>query len=199
MIKAVVALLLLQPIQCGMVLAADLDYNVSIDAWSKQTGIVVTDTGKTWVLERIANKFQGEAKTAGFDPVLVDKFSMAMNGTGQVAISDRTLVAITGGGMKVDLNIENPAQLAMANRLADFRFVSFPLEIAPLIKIKVEPIPPRDYVVFINGQKMPDSEKNEYKPRPGHVSVRVTRPTKHDCIWEAELEEKDVKEIPCKM
>lgn len=189
----------MQPIQCSTVLAADLDYNVSIDAWSKQNGIVVTDSGKMWVLQSIASKFQDEAKTAGFDPVLVDKFSMAMYGTGQVAISDKTLVAITGAGMKVDLNIENPAQLAMANRLADFRFISFPLEIAPLIKIKVEPIPPRDYVVFINGQKMPDSEKSEYKPRPGHVSVRVTRPTKNDCIWEAELEENDVKEVPCTM
>jgi hypothetical protein len=57
------------------------------------------------------------------------------------------------------------------------------LERFPTIRIVVQPTPPRDYSVSINGEDCPATEKSLYKVPAGVIEVRVERPGKPPCVW----------------
>ena len=77
--------------------------------------------------------------------------------------------------------------------------VSMRLERMPRVKVVVEPVPPRDYVIQINGEEVPVTERGEYGVDPGLVKVKVTRTGKADCQWEGELNHGDEHPLNCKM
>jgi hypothetical protein len=45
----------------------------------------------------------------------------------------------------------------------------------PIIHLVVSPVPPRDYLVTINGTTYEPSEESKYGVRPGAVELKVTR------------------------
>src|SRR5262249_1648267 len=67
------------------------------------------------------------------------------------------------------------------------------------IKINVEPVPPRDYAVVINGENCPATEKGEYKVMPGESTVKVTRPPKPSCDWSGSIAEGATQLVACKL
>jgi hypothetical protein len=67
------------------------------------------------------------------------------------------------------------------------------------IQIKVNPVPPRDYSVTINGESCPATEKGEYKVMPGNSTVKVTRPTKPSCDWSGSIAEGGVQLVACSL
>jgi hypothetical protein len=57
------------------------------------------------------------------------------------------------------------------------------LEMFPNIRLVVQPVPPRDYIVEINDERYPATESGLYGVAPGTVKVRVLRGTKPPCSW----------------
>jgi hypothetical protein len=59
----------------------------------------------------------------------------------------------------------------------------------PIIKLDVEPVPPRDYVVSINGQTVETTERSEYAVAPGtFVVMLVTRAKYAPCAWSGRVD-----------
>jgi hypothetical protein len=67
----------------------------------------------------------------------------------------------------------------------------------PTIRLIVQPAPPRDYRVAINGEDCPATERGLYKVPAGPVMVRVVRTGKPPCVWNGNLEEGRTQEVPC--
>jgi hypothetical protein len=61
----------------------------------------------------------------------------------------------------------------------------------PDIKIVVQPRPPLDYAVEINGSSYPATEKSLYGVAPGFTKVRITREGKNPCVWEGIVTDKE--------
>jgi hypothetical protein len=73
------------------------------------------------------------------------------------------------------------------------------LERFPILHVVVEPIPPRDYVILINGERQVATEESKYAVGRGkRTSVRVTRAGRPPCIWGPKLVEDD-EEILCSL
>jgi hypothetical protein len=58
------------------------------------------------------------------------------------------------------------------------------LDTWPTIKLVVMPVPPRDYVVMLNGSRKNATEQSEYiVPRGTVVELVVSRPDMKPCEW----------------
>jgi len=53
----------------------------------------------------------------------------------------------------------------------------------PTLHLVIEPVPPRDYSIEINGAIYPVTDASMYGVAPGSVKVRVYREGKSPCIW----------------
>lgn len=53
----------------------------------------------------------------------------------------------------------------------------------PTIQLTVNPSPPRDYQVKINGEECPATEQGRYAVAPGDIVVSVTRTGRPECAW----------------
>jgi hypothetical protein len=71
------------------------------------------------------------------------------------------------------------------------------LENFPTIRLIVQPAPPRDYSVAINGEDCPPTERGLYKVPSGLVQVRVERAGKPPCVWSGRLTDGRTQEVPC--
>jgi hypothetical protein len=71
------------------------------------------------------------------------------------------------------------------------------LERFPILHVVVQPVPPRDYVIVINGERQVATEESKYAVERGRrTNVRVTRVGRPPCIWGPKLVEDD-EEIQC--
>ncbi|MCJ2079888.1 hypothetical protein [Methylobacterium sp. J-090] len=67
------------------------------------------------------------------------------------------------------------------------------------IQIKVRPLPPRDYIVTINGRSYPASERSIYAIPPGIVQISVSRKGKHPCQWAGAVGTEGDKVLDCRL
>ena len=78
-------------------------------------------------------------------------------------------------------------------------FSFFLLQSYPTVHVVVDPVPPRDYKVSINGDDCPPTEKGVYKVPSGNVQVSVTRPNKTPCSWTGNLSDGREQLIQCSL
>jgi hypothetical protein len=71
------------------------------------------------------------------------------------------------------------------------------LERFPTIHLVVQPAPPRDYSVAINGEDCPATERGLYKVPFGSVEVRVVRTGRPPCVWSGKLVDGRTQEVSC--
>ena len=74
---------------------------------------------------------------------------------------------------------------------------SFWIERFPTIRLVVQPTPPRDYRVSINGEDCPPTERGLYKVPIGATNVRVERSGKASCLWSGTLVDSRTQEVLC--
>jgi hypothetical protein len=74
---------------------------------------------------------------------------------------------------------------------------SFWIERFPTIRLVVEPTPPRDYIVSINGEDCPPTERGLYKVPIGATNVRVERSGRAPCLWSGTLVDSRTQEVLC--
>jgi len=90
----------------------------------------------------------------------------------------------------------------MVNYLLSFRSVQSAtafFEKYSTIKLIVNPAPPRDYKVIVNGEECPATEAGTYKVMPGESVVNATRPSKPQCEWHGPIAPGAVQEVNCSL
>src|SRR5262245_34351879 len=76
--------------------------------------------------------------------------------------------------------------------------VGFYIRTYPRVQLDIQPVPPRDYKVLINGEQCPATMESQYAIRSGKVSVVVTRDPKPPCRWEGMLTSGAVQVVTCR-
>ena len=67
------------------------------------------------------------------------------------------------------------------------------------IKLEVQPAPPRDYKVVVNGEECPATEEGVYKVLPGDSSINVSRPNLPVCQWRGPLTAGQTRVVNCRL
>jgi hypothetical protein len=67
------------------------------------------------------------------------------------------------------------------------------------IKLVVQPAPPRDYKVVVNGEECAATDAGVYKVMPGESAINVTRPSKPQCEWHGPIATGATKEVDCSL
>jgi hypothetical protein len=67
----------------------------------------------------------------------------------------------------------------------------------PTIHLIVQPIPPRDYSISINGEDCPATERSLYKVPVGPTTVRVERSGKAPCLWSGTMMDNRTQDVSC--
>jgi len=92
---------------------------------------------------------------------------------------------------------EAKAEAAQGRPTLNLTILNGWLERFPTIHLSVQPVPPRDYNVTINGEDCPSTERGLYKVPFGHVEVRVERTGKPLCQWNGQLTDGRTQEVAC--
>jgi hypothetical protein len=71
------------------------------------------------------------------------------------------------------------------------------VRLLPVIHVVVSPVPPRDYVVDINGKEYPASVESKYGVRPGLVVLIVRRKSLKPCVHKIVVEKNET--VRCKL
>lgn len=182
--------------------AEDLKYRVSADdfitEWVNTTGIIVTPQARDVVWKAISVGIESQAKDAGLDAGKAQALAALMADAGYVAV-------VPGGEYGFWSNGTSKFAVGSLNEFESFVAVSKYSNVVniiykrPRIKIRVKPIPPRDYKITIDGHPVDSTELSEYVVNEGTVSVVVTRKDRKDCLWEGELALGEVKDVSCRL
>jgi hypothetical protein len=99
---------------------------------------------------------------------------------------------------KSRVRLENSEQLvAVANSVAFTSYAGF-LQQFGTVRLVVQPVPPRDYKVIINGEVCPATKLSLYKVLPGAAAVEVNRIGKTSCSWVGQIPSGGEQVVECK-
>ena len=124
------------------------------DAWTVQTGIYVPVSVRQHYFREMTTQVAAT----------VDKFGGSSNVLA-------TIQSHTFG--KADTTAIDKA--AVANQMATTHNVGLWLQKFPTIRVIVQPTPPKEFLLTINGEACPATEKAMYRVPAGTVTVRVWR------------------------
>ena len=168
--------------------AQEIDGTEALRAWERETGVYVTKAAKDRFPSYQASTFADSAPAYGFQNP--EKIAAAMSRGSKLQIEPSN----TFGKQKVltdDIGqrslIGDERQYAYVLSLFSFPTVASFLEKFATIRLSVQPVPPRDYKVVINGEDCPATEKGEYRVLPGSATINVTRVSKPACTWKGEI------------
>jgi hypothetical protein len=172
----------------------------------QEAGVYMTPTAERNLRRQIADDFGKGAQQVGFTPEQTFSFGNAIAFGAKI----RSVPQADGrpGFYDVEPNLAPfpyariPANTPLVSYLLSFTSkerLSMYLQKFSTIKISVEPAPPRDYRVVINGDDCPATEKSEYKVMPGQSTVKVTRSPKPTCEWTGPIAAGATQLVPCRL
>jgi hypothetical protein len=100
---------------------------------------------------------------------------------------DGKCIGVQGRG--IELRNARPA----ANELRGW------IEKFPIIRVIVEPTPPRDYTITVNGEDCTSHNKDAFKVPAGVAEVRVERLGKPPCVWSGHVTSGRTQEVACNL
>jgi hypothetical protein len=169
----------------------------------QKSGVYMTAAATNQFRQLVAADFVQGAEKAGFTRDQSFKFANS------IVIGNIRAVPGGSAGFYVadDGRSNGPASIpanatSLVNYLLSFASaekVGVYLQKFSTIKIEVQPAPPRDYKIVINGEACPATEKSEYKVMPGESSVNVSRPAIPTCEWKGPIAAGQTQVIPCKL
>lgn len=195
---ACLALACLAPAFGAVDVIQQFSYEAQIKAWETRTGEVVTASAHDAVLKAIAIDFSASATYAGIDVNNRSKVAQAIRDAGDFSVAPQGVIAKWSFG-EVQFGWEDPTQFATVGSTLKPELISLKLEKMPCITVVVDPVPPVDYRIEINGDPVRVNDKGRYRVDAGEVVVRVTRAARQDCHWKGTLQLGAEQQVACKL
>jgi hypothetical protein len=183
--------------------------NEAIDKWSREKGVVVTKEVRDELARTLAFKFVTGAPEVGLRTadawhlggVIADGGTVESTSTGFVRGRSRNGTVTTYASVR-PYRPESTQQASalgdFLSRLVDVTGIGQVLQKFPQIHIVVQPVPPRDYSVKINGRIYDATERALYGVAAGAiVMVRIERVGKPACDWSGRVSEDQVQTVTC--
>jgi hypothetical protein len=175
-----------------------------VDNAFQRLGGYYTTSANRYLRQQIAADFTAGAATAGFSPAQTRSFADAIQ-SGQL----QAFVLYPAGLPPAPRGVVSSpgATISYFSPQADFifSFLYLPrlgvyVQSLSIIKLQVEPVPPRDYQVVINGETINQPpDESIYKVLPGNAAVSVTRAAIAPCIWHGPLTAGETQVVTCKL
>lgn len=177
----------------------DVTLEKVIAQWSTEAGIIVTPAAAEAALKDVATKISTNALKAGVDPVQVAKFATVIEQGGYVSTVPGGIVG-EGDAGKADLRLGGSHLYAEIVSTLQPKYVFMQLYQYPTLTVLVEPVPPVDFVIEINGWRPREAKPDgTYAFEPGEIDLLVTRNNRPDCTWKGRLEAGQKFSVSCKM
>lgn len=189
--------------------------DADIDKWSRERGVIVTSDVREQISRNLAFRFATDAPKVGLSTADAWHLGGAIADGGRVSVESRgsaNNVAVLTGMSRTGatiasarINIEppdqgghQPSRRSFWEGLGDYFKVGEILQTYPQLHLVVQPVPPRDYSVTINGQTYDATDMGLYGVVPGAtITVRVERPGKQPCDWSGQVMGGQVQTIAC--
>jgi hypothetical protein len=169
-----------------------------LDPAINQLGIYLTTAVADAYRREAATKFSEGATRAGFNAQETASFASSLvKGDIQVRSGGAWGVLVSG-----DRQVALPAnpgseKVRYLNSFRTEQSLTGFLQRFATIKLIVNPAPPRDYKVVVNGEECPATEAGIYKVMPGKSAISTTRPSKPTCEWSGSIAPGAVQEVNC--
>jgi hypothetical protein len=111
-----------------------------------------------------------------------------------LGLQDRPRCTIRLGGLEIPNAICSVAAAQDNIQLSTFSFLW--LQAHPLIRLSVQPDPPKDYAVRINGTEL--AVGSSYRVLAGNVVVEVSRAGQQPCVWKEIVKGPAERLVECK-
>jgi hypothetical protein len=186
-------------------LAQNRELDAVIEEWQTKTGIVVTQAAR----KRIAEEINERAAFIVATPMTTGRVDRASPGRVASDSAAATTGSATAGGsagtgaagQSTSNTTVAASRFEEARRaLVGFEVLAPRLRRFPNVRVSVQPTPPRDYIVEINGDRYEATEQGLYGIVPNApVSVRVIREGKPPCAWQGAVREGTEQTIKCQL
>jgi hypothetical protein len=154
------------------------------EAWTKETGIYVPRAVRKEYIEGISNQIARDVSEREASATVVKKWDPSVRAEAWRTKKDQVADTATLTANALD-------------RLATLRAVGFWLERYPTIRVIVRPTPPKDFLLTINGELCPATEKAMYRVPIGAVTIRVWRQGSAPCEKTYAASEGQVYDVHC--
>jgi hypothetical protein len=186
--------------------------NAGIDRWSKENRVVVTKEVRENVAGDLAFEVTTNARHTGLSTVEAWHLGGAIADGGVIEYRPSATPSLQGkdatGRIIFSSNPpkDEPASAEAINRskwdwiryIADYSKIGRLLQKYPQIHLIVQPVPPRDYSVKVNGSTYEATERSLYGVPPGvTIVVRVERSGKPPCQWSGIVFDGQVQMVDC--
>ncbi|MER9091520.1 hypothetical protein NKI34_10380 [Mesorhizobium sp. M0700] len=180
--------------------AQDTNWDAIIAEWADQRGELVTPAAQKAALKAFSDDFMAKASVLRIAPDATANIAKAMTGDGYVTVKPHGVVVVAfGSDGERTFTFTEPGQFDAVVKALEPKLLFAQLVEFPLVKVLVDPVPPVDYIVEINGERVQAREKGEYRVDIGETTVRVTRPPHPDCSWKGTLPAGAEQEVACKL
>jgi hypothetical protein len=182
----------------------------AIDKWSKENGVIVTKDVRDQLARNSAIKFVTGAPEVGLKTIDAWQLGGVIADGGTVEYTSRGKTVLlkgkSGAGNVVAYASALPSQpdrpaagwSDFLSSLVDYVKIGEFLQTYPRLHLVVQPVPPRDYSVKINGRTYQPTEAALYGVVAGAiVRVRIERAGKPPCEWTGTVSDGQVQNIPC--
>lgn len=176
----------------------EFNYEGLIGRWELISGEVVTTSAEKAALRAIATDFSAKATGAGINHDDASKVALAIKNAGYFSVQSQGVIAKWSAG-EVRFAWVDPNQFATVSSTLKPELISLQLERLPRVTVVVDPVPPVDYLVEINGERVRTTDKGQYRVDVGDVVVRVTRASRQDCLWKGNLQVGAEQQVACKL
>ncbi len=170
---------------CGSLESAaqETALETALTDWARRTGVVVTRGAR----DELAWTIGAEAYRTAAGPT-------APGPPPDVGSSEKSAVIALADSLEAS---KRPRFYESLTRLVAFPALDLRLKRFPNVRVVVQPAPPRDYAVQINGETYPATEQGLYGVAAGPVSVSVSRRPKPPCTWQGWLQEAQEHTLTC--
>jgi hypothetical protein len=184
----------------------------AIDNWTEQTGVVVTQEVREQIARDLANQFETDAPKVGLNQADSRRLGSVIAAGGTVEYSaegkSKTVRGRNDRGAVTYASVLPPprrkadqydSEKVWSSFLGSFDFKIFSVLISyPQIHVLVQPVPPRDYLVRVNGRTYASTEEGLYGVRADElVMVRVERMGKPPCDWSGTVPSGQIMSVKC--
>jgi hypothetical protein len=179
---------------------AQTDNSTLFANWQKEKGVYLTEPVKRQFPQYQASLFSDKA--AGLGSENKDALTAALRESrvklfpggahGSIAFTDHI------GNVTHTQPVQGQETNYIASLFSWSTFSAF-LEKFATVHLTVQPAPPRDYKVEINGDDCDATDQGLYVVMPGRTTVDVTRPQKPACNWSGEIGAGKTQLVNCQL
>ncbi|ESZ21397.1 hypothetical protein [Mesorhizobium sp. L48C026A00] len=178
--------------------AQEANWDTIVSKWADERGEIVTPAARVAALKAFSDLFIARAFTLQMPPDATANIAKVISGAGYVAVLPDKVVVGSGENRQI-FALSGQAQADAVAKALEPDLLFAQLVEFPLVTVHVDPAPPVDYTVEINGERVQAREKGVYRVDIGEIAVRVTRAPHPDCLWKGTLKARDKQQVDCQL